>query len=120
MTFTINGTDIVPFIAQGGIKWQRNDIESPGAGRTMDGLMHRGRVSTKIRLDITCRALLASELQTVLNIIGLLTVTVVYDDPMYGRVTKTMYSNNNPASFFFIDEKGDERWTGISFPLIEV
>lgn len=120
MVFTINGTDIVPYIAQGGIKWQRNDIESPGAGRTMDGLLHRARVSSKVRLDISCRPLLASELQTVLNLIGTLTVTVIYDDPMYGRVTKTMYSNNNPASYLFIDEKGDETWTGITFPLIEI
>lgn len=120
MTFTINGTDIVPYIAQGGIKWQRSDIESPGAGRTMDGLMHRGRVALKIRLDITCRALTASELQTVLNLIGYEVVTVTYDDPMYGRVTKTMYSNNNPASFLFIKDNGEETWTGITFPLIEV
>lgn len=120
MTFTINNVDIVPYIAQGGIKWQRNDVEAPGAGRTMDGLLHRSRVSSKIRLDISCRPLLASELQTVLNLIGNVTVSVTYDDPMYGRVTKTMYANNNPASFFLIDEKGDERWTGITFPLIEV
>jgi len=46
-------------------------------------------------------------------------VTVRYDDPMQGAVTKTMYSNNNPASFLIIQENGTEMWTDITFPLIE-
>jgi hypothetical protein len=120
MTFTINGTSIIPYIAQGGIKWQRSDIDSPSTGRTLDGKMHRGRITTKIRLDITCKPLMASDLQTVLNLIAPEYVTVVYDDPMYGRVLKQMYSNNNPASFFFINDKGEELWNNITFPLIEV
>ena len=47
-------------------------------------------------------------------------VTVTYDDPMLGRVVKTMYSNNNPASFCILKPDGTEWWNEISFPLIEV
>jgi len=119
MTLTVNNVDMIPYIAQGGIKWQRNDIDAPNTGRTMDGTMMRGRITTKIRLDITCRPLTAAELSIVLNAILPQYVTVTYSDPMYGSAIKTMYSNNNPAAFFFIDEKGVERWNGVSFPLIE-
>ena len=119
MVLTIGGLNVVPFIAFGGLKWQRNDIEAPGTGRTMDGTLQRGRVATKIRLDITCKPLKASELQALLTAIYPQYVSVTYDDPMYGRVSKTMYSNNNPASFLMIDSNGDEMWTGITFPLIE-
>ena len=119
MTLTINGTDMTPYIAYGGIKWQRSDIDSPNTGRTMDGTMQRGRVTTKIRLDITCRLLKASELQIVLNTILPEYVTVTYDDPMYGLVTKTMYSNNNPASYQIKKPSGLEFWSGVSFPLVE-
>ena len=119
MTLTIGGLDVVPLIAQGGVKWQRNDIDSPDTGRTMDGLLHRGRVTTKIRLDITCRPMKASELQTLLYAIYPEYVTVIYDDPMYGRVQKSMYSNNNPAAFLLLQPDGDDLWTGISFPLVE-
>lgn len=119
MTLTIGGVNIVPYIAQGGLKWQRNDIDSPNTGRTMDGTMHRGRVATKIRMDITCRPLTATELSTVLNAIYPEYVTVVYSDPMSGSVSKTMYSNNNPASFLLIQPDGTELWTGVTFPLIE-
>ena len=37
------------------------------AGRTLDGNMQRGRIGTKIRMDITCRPLTAAELQIVLD-----------------------------------------------------
>ena len=119
MTLTINGVDMVPYIAYRGLKWQRNDVDSPNTGRTMDATMQRGRVATKIRLDITCRLLTADELRTVLNTIYPEFVTVTYDDPMYGQVTKTMYSNNNPASFQIKKKSGAEYWGGVTFPLIE-
>ena len=119
MTLTVNGTNMIPYIAYGGVKWQRNDIEAPNTGRAIDGLMYRGRVSTKIRLDITCRPLTASELSTVLNAIYPEYVEVSYDDPMLGHTTKTMYSNNNPASYLINKPDGKEYWSGITFPLIE-
>ena len=125
MVLNINGIDFInevdpslSLIAYGGFKWQRNDIDSPDAGRDMGGLMHRGRVATKIRLDITCKPLTADEAQLVLNTIYPEFVTVTYTDPQYGLVTKTMYSNNNPATFL-LSKRGKEYWGGISFPLIE-
>lgn len=119
MRLTINGVDMTPYIAYGGLKWQRNDVDSPNTGRTMDAVMQRGRVATKIRLDITCRLLLAEELSVVLNTIYPEFVTVSYDDPMYGYVTKTMYSNNNPAAYQIKKPSGKEYWSGVSFPLVE-
>ncbi len=119
MTFSINGVNMLPYIAYRGLKWQRGDVEAPDAGRTLDGVMHRGRVATKIRLDVTCRPLTASEASTVLNAILPEFVSVTYTDPMYGTVTKTMYSNNNPASFLMRKSNGAEYWDGITFPLIE-
>lgn len=120
MTLTINGIDMVPYIAYGGLKWQRNDVDDPETGRDMSGIMHRGRVATKIRLDVTCRLLTATELATVLNTIYPEYVSVTYDDPMLGTVTKTMYANNNPAVYQLRKNDGTEWWSGVTFPLIEV
>lgn len=119
MTLTIDGVDITPYIAYGGLKWQRNDVDDPDTGRDMSGIMHRGRVATKIRLDVTCRLLTAAELSTVLNLIYPEYVTVTYDDPMLGRVTKTMYANNNPAVYQLHKNDGTEWWSGVTFPLVE-
>lgn len=119
MTFIINNVDMTPFVAYNGFKWQRYDVDDPNTGRAMNGMMYRGRVATKIKLEITCKPLTAEELRTVLNVILPEYVTVTYDDPMYGRVTKTMYSNNNPASYLIRKPSGVEYWSSITFPLVE-
>lgn len=119
MVFEINGVNILPYVAHQGIKWQRSDLDSPDAGRTLDGTMQRGRVATKIRLDITCRPLKSAEAQIVLKAILPEYVNVRYTDPMDGLVTRTMYANNNPASHMLLQEDGTEWWDGITFPLIE-
>ena len=119
MVLKIDGIDILPYVAHQGIKWQRNDLDGEGSGRTMDGVMHRGRVASKIRLDITCRPLKSEEASVVLHAIYPEYITVEYTDPMDGLVTKTMYSNNNPATHMLIQDDGVEWWNGITFPLIE-
>ena len=130
----IDGVDITPYIAYQGVKWTRNDVDGPNTGRTMSGLMVRDRVATKIRLDITCRPLKNDELKILLNLLLPVFVEVTYDDPMYGLVTKTMYANNNPATFLFKREFNPpeswyichdsapdpfEYWTEVTFPLVE-
>ena len=41
MVLKIDGTDIVPYIAYGGVKWQRSDVDGEGAGRMLDGTLER-------------------------------------------------------------------------------
>lgn len=116
MILKIDGIDIAPFVEERGIKWQRNDIDGSDAGRTMDGTMHRDRITSKIRLDVTCLPLRSRDTAVVLNAIYPEYVNVEYMDPMYGHITKVMYSNNTPATYI---NKTTDLWEGISFPLIE-
>lgn len=120
MILEIDGVNILPYVAHQGIKWQRNDLDSADAGRTLDGVMHRGRVTSKIRMDITCRPLKSEEASILLNAIFPEYVNVRYTDPMYGLVVKQMYVNNNPASHMLMQDDGVEWWHDITFPLIEV
>ena len=116
----IDGTDITDYIAFGGVKWSRNDVDGPNSGRALSGLMIRDRIATKIRLDITCRPLRREELMTLLNLLLPVFVNVTYEDPMYGLVTKTMYANNNPAEFLISNDSDTvEYWHNITFPLVE-
>lgn len=120
MTLTINGVDIIPFVAYNGFAYLHSDIDASDSGRTMDATMHRGRVASKIRLDITCRPLKDSEARIVLSAIQPEWVTVVFTDPMTGTdVTKTMYSNNRKASFLIAKRNGENLWKVDTFPLIE-
>lgn len=86
----------------------------------MDGEMQRGKVTTKIRLDVTCRPLDTEETMRVLKSLLPEYVSVDYYDPMYGeRTSVTMYANNNPATFLLARDDGNDLWGGITFPLIE-
>ena len=111
--------NLLNYIAEDGIKWTRFDVEAPDTGRTLDGVMHRGRVASKVRLDITCRPLKTSEAMAVLRAIIPEYVTVRYIDPQDGSVTKTMYSNNIPTLCSRVYPDDTCLWTGLSFPLIE-
>lgn len=113
--------DIVPYIANGGLKWQRNDIDAAGSGRdTYDGLLHRDRVAQKDRFDCTLRPLTYDELHMILGWVQPQSFLVRVTDLISGTVeTKTMYSNNIPATFIL--QRGDTQyWSGVQIPLIEM
>ena len=112
--------DISNYIAYGGVKRSRNDVDGPEAGRTMDGTMHRARVATKLRYDITCRPLKTAELNIIETLIMPEYIEVRISDPYFGTVTKKMYSNNTSAAFLIKKKNGTEWWNGVDFPLIEV
>lgn len=119
MVMKINGVDILPYIANQGLKWQRGDIDGPNAGRLMTGDMVRDRIAIKIRWDVTCRAVTGEELAMLLSLIEPEFVTVKYTDPTTNSVkTDEFYSNNFPVQFCFMHKDGKEYWTGLSFPLI--
>jgi len=110
---------MIPYISLGGIKWQRSDVDGPNTGRGLNGQLIRDRLGIKRRLDVTCKPLTTSEASRILTAIEPEWVTVTFTDPMSGTtVTKTMYSNNIPASIAMIKD-GVEYWNGITFPLIE-
>ena len=115
----MNGVSLLNYLAEDGIKWTRFDVEAPDTGRTLDGVMHRGRVATKVRLDVTCRPLTSAEASVVLRAILPEYVTVRYIDPQDGSVTRTMYSNNIPTICATVNPDGTALWKDLTFPLIE-
>lgn len=120
MILEIDGMDIVPYIFKQGLKWQRTDVDGEGAGRDLSGDLRRNRVAIKRRLDVTCRPLTEKETALILTAILPEWVNVRYTDPQTNSVvTRTMYSNNIPASFLIRRRDGTELWDGITFPLIE-
>lgn len=120
MVLEINGMNMVPYIAYGGLQWQRADVDGEGAGRALSGTMIRDRVAIKIRWDVTCRPLTAEEQAKILSAVEPEFVSVRYIDPVTNTVkTGTFYSNNIPSTYAMKDRFGIERWTGLTFPLIQ-
>lgn len=117
---TSQWVDITPWIAWQGLTFSRNDVDAPDAGRDMSGLMHRGRVAAKEKMNIQTVQLTraqSSELQTLL-----------YPETIQVRVTPyprtnaahimSMYSNNVKTTYVIHRENGEDLQS-LSFPLIE-
>ena len=114
--------DITPYIAFGGLKWSRNDVDGDSTGRMIeDGNMFRDRIATKYRWDITCRPITASEQALILTLIQPVFVECKYTDPLTNTVVEDVeyYANNFPSTFCIARDDGTEIWSGLAFPLIQ-
>lgn len=119
--FEVDGKDITKYMNFDGLKYGVNDLDSEEAGRTLDGIMHRSRVATKIRWDIQVKKLYTDELQELFQLIRPEWVTVHYTDPCMGERVAQFYSNNYSVdleSSYEVDS-GKLLWSEFSFPLIE-
>lgn len=113
--------DITPLIAWQGLTFSRNDVEAPDAGRSMDGLMHRGRVAVKEKMNVQTIQLTKAQVSTL--------QTLLYPQSFNVRVTPyprtnaahtmTMYTNNVKTTYVIHRANGEDLQS-LSFPLIEM
>lgn len=112
--------DITPYIAFQGLTFSRNDVDAPDAGRDMSGLMHRGRVSVKEKMNINTIPLTRAQSSSL--------QTLLYPETIQVRVTPyprtnaaqilSMYSNNVKVTYLIHYSSGEDMQS-LSFPLIE-
>lgn len=120
---TINSkwVDITPQIAWQGLTFSRNDVDAPDAGRDMSGLMHRGRVAVKEKINIQTVQLTRAQSSTL--------QTLLYPESIQVRVTPyprtnashimNMYTNNVKTTYVIHRANGEDLQS-LSFPLIEL
>ncbi len=111
--------DITSFVVKKGLKVTRNDVDKD-AGRTMDAVMHRGRIATKLRIDVKLIDLYEPIWQSILQKIQPESFTVTYTDALQGEKIMQMYSNNYSYTLISEDTGGVRKYTEIEFPLIEI
>lgn len=124
MTVEIMGSsgyvDITPYIAWQGLSFSRNDVDGPDAGRTMDGTMHRDRVSSKEKMQINTVPLTKAQSSLIQSLLFPETIQVKVTP--YPRTNAAhemyMYSNNVSTSYLISRTSGEDLVT-LSFPLIE-
>ena len=121
MIFTISGLNIVPYIAENGIKWSWNGVDGPSAGRDMSGTMYRNRVTVKARCDVTCLWMPKTAARALHQALMPEYVTVRTDTIPWrsGTVTLTMYSNNVEQILTTEYTDGTQMFSDFEFPLIE-
>lgn len=120
--FEIDGVDVTPYLSWDGIKYGTNDLDSEEAGRTLDGKMHRSRVDTKIRWDLTTKKLTTAEARMILQLIRPEWITLKCLDLVQGMRTYRAYSNNHTIELEAsgLDAvTGKLLWKEFTFPLVE-
>lgn len=121
MIFEINGVNIVPYLAENGLKWSWNGVDAPNAGRDMSGDMHRGLVAVKARCDVSC-FWMPKEAATLLHQTIMPEYVTVRTDtlPWHSGVTVLqMYSNNVAHTLETEYTDGTQIYRDLEFPLIE-
>lgn len=116
--FKIGGHDFTDLLLEGGVKWSRNDIDGSNAGRTQDGVMHRDRVDTKVKLELSIRRVTTEQMIELNAALEPQYVDVTYLDPQDGVVTRTFYGSSVSSSILRTSG-GKTYWTGTTFNLIE-
>lgn len=124
LTLKINGVDILPYVAEEGIAWSRNDVDSENTGQLQNGVMRRDRIIMRRKLEITINTLTTEQMAIVQQAIYPQWVSVEFLDPLEGKViTRTFYSNNAACTVAkqhtLADGTKQVKWRGFTFPLIE-
>lgn len=112
--------DITPFIKYQGVTFSRNDVDSPEAGRDMSGTMHRGRIASKEKMNISTIPLNRAQSAMIQTLLFPETILVRVDPYPRTNSSQTfyMYSNNVKVQYLQHQEDGDDLHE-LSFPLIE-
>lgn len=117
MTFSINGTDILQYVTNDGLSWERVDQEGPAAGTSITRRPIRDRVSEQFKWSFSCMPLTAANLADLLTLINPQYVTATYTDPETNVTTVDTQAFVNTAGIKFkrllID--GVEHFAGLTF-----
>ena len=110
--------DIVPLIEE--FKWSENDLDSPNAGRDLNGLMYRGKTASKRRCDIKLVPVAASFVN---NIFPILRNEYFFCDtdlvPVEGEMTMQMYNSTRSGGIAIVTTDGVIKHKDVSFNIIQ-
>jgi len=113
----INGRDITKYIEE--ITWELNDLDAPKSGRDLSGVMHRGRISEKRKLNIKLVPTKASELIPIMNLVRREYVSVSTNMLPEGEVTFQGYNSSRKGGVMVMTTDLSLRHSGVSFNIIE-
>lgn len=117
---SINGVDITRYILKDGFSLSENDLDSPKAGRTLDALMHRGKVAQKNKADVKLVPVKKSVLDMLMPLLRNQYFTCKTDlFPGMGVQTMQMYNSTRKYGVAIVDTSGTVWYKDASFNIIE-
>lgn len=113
-----NAVDLTNYIEE--MKWSENDLDSPNSGRTLDGIMHRGKVAGKNRCDIKLVPLEASVINRIMAVLRNEYFSCETDlIPGVGAITMDMYNSTRSGGISIITTDGKVIHKDVSFNIIQ-
>ena len=111
-------TDITNLIANKGITWSFNSVDADGAGRSLDGIMHRKQIAIKNKLEITCRPMTSTEVEELRTLLANEWLDVKFTDNAE-VITFKGYRGANVSTAVLVSHNNKDMWGNLRFSLIE-
>lgn len=123
--FKLNDIEVGQFIEANGITWELNDVDDESSGRTLDGVMHRGKVGDKVKLKVKFDRLPQDMTEKILGVVRQDFFNVTFIDPARGVITLEMYSGARNTTLRRVEAEYNAYytcqvwWEGLQLSLIE-
>ncbi|MBQ9345733.1 MAG: hypothetical protein IJT94_00140 [Oscillibacter sp.] len=120
----INGHDYTKYVQWKGLSWSRDDLDSDDAERTMDGTMHRDKITEKRNLTykiLNAPEAVLAQLDDDLRAENSAdhTFYATYRD-LHGEQTRKFYCSSLKLDLYQVDEGNDADWGDGRFSIHEV
>lgn len=114
---TVNGNKVKDPSA---FSWSLNDVATSSSGRTQDAIMHKTRVAQKRKISLAWWNLDKKDTSAILKAFNDVNFSVTYPDALAGvDETRTFY-RSDPTAPVRSWAVGKERYSTVSFDIIEV
>ena len=102
------------------MKWKKSDVSKKNAGRTRDTKLHKNKAGEKRTLSLSWKQLSKKRIHEITSAFEPEYVYVRFWDPIKGtNITKQFYTGDMEAEVYTW-RKGRERYSSLSFDIIEV
>lgn len=115
----IDGFDITRYISADGFQLSENDLDSPKSGRTLDSMMHRGKVAEKKRADIKLVPVKKEVLDLIMPHLRKEYFSCSTDLFSGGRVNMQMYNSTRKYGVAIVDTEGKVWYKDTAFNIIQ-
>ena len=115
--FYVGNIHIAPYIEE--FKWEYNDVDAPKSGRTLDAVMHRGRVTDKRKISIKLVPLTLSQCKPIISALRTQYISVQTNMLPEGNASFTGYNSSRNGGVAYIDTSGNVMNRDVSFNIIE-
>ena len=110
-------TEITDLIAEKGLTWTWNSVDADGAGRSLDGVMHRKQIGVADKFEVKCRPLTSTELKSMRTLLKNQWLTAKMTDDAE-TVEFTCYRGATVTTAALVSFTAVQKWDGIKFSLI--